>query len=122
MLAALAAIPLSAFSMTLHDAGGNLFVFEFARQSADYCEEKGFSVRAHYDAWLKENEPLQGKSIAAISTESKKNGLSQAEIEKIMSGSDAFIRQKAASLIKEQDVPCDKFQAMIDKFSAYLKK
>jgi len=122
MLAALTAIPLCAFSMTPYDAGGNLFVFEFARQSADYCEGKGFPVRGQYDAWLKENGHLQGKSVDAIGTESKKNGLSQAEIGKIMADSDAFIRQKAESLIKEQDVPGGKFQTMIDKFSAYLKK
>jgi len=122
MLAVLAAIPLSPFSMTLHDAGSNLFVFEFARQSADYCEGKGFPVRGQYHAWMRENGHLQGKSIDAIGTESKENGLSQAEIGKIMANSDAFIRQKAESLIKEQDVPCGKFQAMIDKFSAYLKK
>ena len=112
----------SSFAVTFAGAGENLLYFEYAKQSADYCEIRSASARHLFTDWNQKNAHLYQQSIEAIRVEAKQRGLNGGEQDVVVSEAIENQRKLAKENIAKKGVPCEKFGPWLNGFSSFLKQ
>jgi hypothetical protein len=111
-----------ACALTFNDAADNLLYFEYAKQSADYCEQRGYPSRQILAAWQLSNEPIHRRSLETMRNDPKFLSLPGEEQTRVLSEVDRVTQKKVRDHLARRSVPCHKFRTFLDGFSNLLKR
>jgi len=111
-----------AFALSFKDAAENLFLFEYALQSADYCEQRGYPSPSIFLVWQPKYVHLQRESVKRILEEGESRGLVKSEQDQLLSEARALHRKTAAENIGKKGIPCAKYRAFLDGYHELLHK
>ena len=108
-------------ALTLNGAGQNMVIFEYAKQSADYCEKRGIPIRQTIASWAEKGSGLYRKSIEVIRTEAKSRNADLAEQDLAVSESIEHVQKVARENIAKKGIPCSQFEVWLDGLTTLLK-
>lgn len=112
----------SALALTFAQASENLLYFEYAKQSAEHCGQRGVATGSVLAAWNEKHLLLSRKSIEVVRAEAEKRGLSSVEQQDLIVAAIANQRRLAIEHIARKGVPCARFGDLLDGFSTMLKQ
>jgi hypothetical protein len=112
----------SACALTFNEAADNLLYFEYARQSADICEQRGYPGRQALAAWQLSNEAIHRQSLEAMRNDSTFLSLPDEEKGRALAEVDKITQKKVQEHLARRSVPCHKLRTFLDGFSELLKK
>lgn len=110
------------FAMGFQDAVENLTLFEFASQSTEFCEQRGYPSRPVYSAWLKKHAHVHKKSSERVQAETELRGLPKSAQEQVLAEGATINRRRAQEYIAQKGVPCEKFRSFLDGYHTLLKQ